>query len=64
LITAELTHHGRDARTPAAVIHRATLPGQQVVRAPLDELADAVRAAGIGAPAVVVVGDVVGVLPY
>jgi uroporphyrin-III C-methyltransferase / precorrin-2 dehydrogenase / sirohydrochlorin ferrochelatase len=63
LITAELIEHGRAPRTPAAVIHRATLPGQQVVRAPLNELAAAVRAAGIGAPAVVVIGDVVGVLP-
>jgi uroporphyrin-III C-methyltransferase / precorrin-2 dehydrogenase / sirohydrochlorin ferrochelatase len=62
LITAELIKHGRAGTTPAAVVHRATLEDQQVVRAPLAELADAVRAAGLGAPAVIVVGDVVDVL--
>ncbi|MGH8960298.1 MAG: uroporphyrinogen-III C-methyltransferase [Jatrophihabitantaceae bacterium] len=62
LITAELIRHGRAATTPAAVVHRATLADQQVVRAPLAGLADAVRAAAVGAPAVIVIGDVVGVL--
>ena len=45
------------------MVHRATLPGQAVVRAPLDELAEAVRRAGVGPPAVVVIGDVVGLVP-
>ena len=40
-IAAELIEHGRPADTPAAAIHRATLPGQRVVRAPLGELAEA-----------------------
>jgi uroporphyrin-III C-methyltransferase/precorrin-2 dehydrogenase/sirohydrochlorin ferrochelatase len=62
LITAELIRHGRAADTPAAVVHRATLAGERVVRARLDELAEATRAARIGAPAVVVVGAVVDVL--
>ncbi|HZZ97857.1 MAG TPA: uroporphyrinogen-III C-methyltransferase [Jatrophihabitantaceae bacterium] len=62
LIAEELIKHGRAADTPAAVVHRATLEGEQVVRAPLAELADAVRAAGIGAPAVIVIGAVVDVL--
>jgi uroporphyrin-III C-methyltransferase/precorrin-2 dehydrogenase/sirohydrochlorin ferrochelatase len=62
LIAAELVAHGRPASSPAAVVHRATLPGQRVVRAPLGRLADAAREAGVGAPAVVVVGDVVDVL--
>jgi uroporphyrin-III C-methyltransferase/precorrin-2 dehydrogenase/sirohydrochlorin ferrochelatase len=62
LISAELIKHGRLATTPSAVVYRATLEDQQVVRAPLGELADAVRAAGLGAPAVIVVGDVVDVL--
>jgi uroporphyrin-III C-methyltransferase / precorrin-2 dehydrogenase / sirohydrochlorin ferrochelatase len=62
LITAELIAHGREPQTPAAAIHRATLAGQQVVRAPLSELAGAVRSARLGAPAVVVIGDVVDVL--
>ncbi|MGI8679164.1 MAG: uroporphyrinogen-III C-methyltransferase [Jatrophihabitans sp.] len=62
LIADELIRHGRDAATPAAVIHRASTPAQQVVRAPLGELALAVAAAGLGAPGVIVIGDVVDVL--
>jgi uroporphyrin-III C-methyltransferase/precorrin-2 dehydrogenase/sirohydrochlorin ferrochelatase len=57
-IADELIRHGRPARTPAAAIHRATLPEQRVVRAPLGELAAAVRAAGLAAPTVVVIGEV------
>ena len=63
LIAAELIRHGRAATTPAAVVHRAATPGQRVVRATLGELAPAAREAGVGAPAVVVIGEVVGVLP-
>jgi uroporphyrin-III C-methyltransferase/precorrin-2 dehydrogenase/sirohydrochlorin ferrochelatase len=62
LITAALQAHGRDGATPAAVIERATLDGERVVRAPLRDLAERVRRAGVGAPAVVVVGHVVDVL--
>jgi uroporphyrin-III C-methyltransferase/precorrin-2 dehydrogenase/sirohydrochlorin ferrochelatase len=62
LITAELIRHGRAVDTPSAVIHRATLADERVVRAPLGELAEATRAADVGAPAVVVVGEVVDIL--
>lgn len=62
LITRELIAHGRPARTPSAVIYRATLEDQQVVRASLDGLAAAAGRAGVGAPSVVVIGDVVNVL--
>jgi uroporphyrin-III C-methyltransferase/precorrin-2 dehydrogenase/sirohydrochlorin ferrochelatase len=62
LIADELIAHGRAATTPAAVVHGATLPDQQVVRAPLGELAEAVAQAGVGPPAVVVIGEVVDVL--
>jgi uroporphyrin-III C-methyltransferase / precorrin-2 dehydrogenase / sirohydrochlorin ferrochelatase len=61
--TQELIAHGRQPSTPAAVIYRATLPGQRVLRAPLAELPAAVRAAGIGAPAVIIIGDVVDAIP-
>ena len=57
-IVAELIHHGRPADTPAAAIHRATLPGQVIVRGRLSDLADRMRAAGVGAPSVVVIGAV------
>ena len=62
LIADALIEHGRPASTPAAVVHRATTPQQQVVRARLDGIAEVARAAGLGAPAVVVVGAVVDVL--
>jgi uroporphyrin-III C-methyltransferase/precorrin-2 dehydrogenase/sirohydrochlorin ferrochelatase len=62
LIAAELIAHGRSPATPAAVVHKATLPGQRVLRAPLEQIAAAAAQEGVGAPAVVVVGDVVDVL--
>ena len=57
-IAAELIEHGRPADTPAAAIHRATLPDQRVVRSTLAELPAAVKRAGLGAPSVVVIGAV------
>jgi uroporphyrin-III C-methyltransferase/precorrin-2 dehydrogenase/sirohydrochlorin ferrochelatase len=62
LIAEELIKHGRSATTPSAVVYRATLPGERIVRAPLRKLAAAVADAGIGAPAVIVIGDVVDIL--
>jgi uroporphyrin-III C-methyltransferase/precorrin-2 dehydrogenase/sirohydrochlorin ferrochelatase len=59
-IAKELIEHGRPADTPAAAVHRATLPGQRVVRSTLSELAAEVRAAGVGAPSVVIIGQVAG----
>ncbi len=57
-IASTLISHGRAAQTPAAVVHRAGTTGQRVVRATLAELGAAATAAGVGAPAVVVVGAV------
>jgi uroporphyrin-III C-methyltransferase/precorrin-2 dehydrogenase/sirohydrochlorin ferrochelatase len=62
LITKELVEHGKDPATPAAVVYKATTADQRVVRARLDTLAEAAARDGIGAPAVVVIGDVVDVL--
>jgi uroporphyrinogen III methyltransferase/synthase len=58
-IVERLVAGGRSAATPAAAVMAGTLPTQRVVSAPLGELAAAVEAAGLGAPAVVVVGEVV-----
>jgi uroporphyrinogen III methyltransferase/synthase len=58
-LTAKLIEHGKEAATPAAVVQWATLPRQRTVEAPLAELAPAVRAASLSAPAVVIVGEVV-----
>lgn len=56
---AELRRGGWPADTPAAVIAWGTWPQQRTVVAPLEGIAGAVAAAGITAPAVLVVGDVV-----
>ena len=59
-ISAELIKRGRDKATPVAVIRDGTMPTEQVLTSTLEQVAaDAVRA-GIRPPAVVVVGDVVG----
>jgi len=58
-ICARLIAGGRSPETPAAGIANGTLPGERVVTAPLSELADAVSAAELEAPALVVVGEVV-----
>jgi len=57
-IAERLVAGGRPAGEPAAVVERGTLPGQRVVRAPLAELPAAAAAAGVGAPAITVVGPV------
>jgi uroporphyrin-III C-methyltransferase/precorrin-2 dehydrogenase/sirohydrochlorin ferrochelatase len=62
-IAEALIAHGSAPHTPAAAVHRATLPGQRVVRSTLARLAAAVQDEGLGAPAVVIIGDVVGALP-
>lgn len=50
---------GRAATTPAAAVMDASSNAQRVVEAPLAELPERVREAGLGAPSVIVVGDVV-----
>jgi uroporphyrinogen III methyltransferase/synthase len=50
---------GRPADTPAAVVMDGAQPTQRVVEGPLGEIAARARAAGLTAPAVVVIGDVV-----
>jgi uroporphyrin-III C-methyltransferase len=44
---------------PVAVIQNATLPGQREVVGTAEDIADKVRAAGLGSPAVIIVGEVV-----
>jgi uroporphyrinogen III methyltransferase/synthase len=50
---------GRDPETPAAAVMLGTTAHQRTVEAPLAELPGRVRAAGLAAPSVIVVGDVV-----
>ncbi|MBK5308081.1 MAG: uroporphyrinogen-III C-methyltransferase [Frankiaceae bacterium] len=57
-VCAALVGAGRDAKTPVAVVQDGTLPTQRVV---VTTLADAAAdAADVASPAVVVIGDVVG----
>ncbi len=57
-IAAGLIDAGRPADEPAAVIERGTLPEQRSVTAPLSGIAEAASEAGIGPPAVTVIGPV------
>lgn len=57
-LVAEAVAGGAAVSTPAAVVVRATLPGEQVVRAPLGEIASACEAAGLSSTGVIVVGEV------
>jgi len=57
-IVASLTAAGRDPAEPAAAVERGTLPGQRTVEAKLGDLPAAAEAAGLRAPAVVVIGPV------
>ncbi len=57
-IARRLIEHGRAASTPAAVIEWGTLPRQRTVSGTLATIAADAAAAGIGSPAVTVVGEV------
>lgn len=56
---AKLIAAGRSPQTPAAVVRWGTRGIQQTVIGCLDDIAERIHAAGIRAPAVMVVGDVV-----
>ena len=58
-IGARLMAGGRAATTPVAAIRWGTLPEQEAVVGTLGTIADDVAAAGLQAPAVIVVGEVV-----
>jgi uroporphyrinogen III methyltransferase / synthase len=58
--TAALVAAGRDPGEPAAAVERGTMEGQRTVVATLGTLAEAVEREGVGAPALIVVGSVVG----
>ncbi|MDA1090140.1 MAG: siroheme synthase CysG [Proteobacteria bacterium] len=59
MLSEKLIGHGADPNTPAAVVDNGTRKNQQVVIAPLGELADAVAKANLPGPAIVIVGSVV-----
>ncbi len=58
LIAATLAKHGSGADVPVAAVQSGTLPAQRTVRGTLATAEAQVQAAGIGAPAIIVVGAV------
>ncbi len=58
-VVRELLAGGRAPDTPAAVIERATSPGQRVVTGTVSTIADRAREAGVAAPAITIIGEVV-----
>ncbi|MDE2868503.1 MAG: uroporphyrinogen-III C-methyltransferase [Chloroflexota bacterium] len=61
-IAGKLIEGGRPPDEPVRVVERATLPGQRVLSGTLATIEPRAREAGLTAPAVIVVGPVVGVL--
>jgi uroporphyrinogen III methyltransferase/synthase len=57
-LAAALVENGRPATEPAAVVERGTMPGQRTVTGTLGEIAADAQEAGIGPPAVTIVGPV------
>ena len=57
-IVARLREAGAPPDRPAALIERATLPEQRVLRTRLDDLARLARARDIAAPALLIIGEV------
>ncbi len=58
-IAAALVAGGRSPETPAAIIQEGSLPGERVVTGTLQTIAERARAAGVAAPATIVIGEVV-----
>ncbi len=58
-ITELLRRHGRDPQTPVALVRWGTTARQQTVTGTLATIAERVAEAGLKAPAVIVVGEVV-----
>jgi uroporphyrin-III C-methyltransferase / precorrin-2 dehydrogenase / sirohydrochlorin ferrochelatase len=58
-IVARMRAAGAADTLPAALIERATLPGQRVLRGTLAQIADLGNRAGVSPPALLIVGEVV-----
>ena len=59
-IVSELVSRGRPPETPVALVRWGTTPEQATVSGTLTDIVERVRAAGLKAPAIIVVGEVVG----
>jgi uroporphyrinogen III methyltransferase/synthase len=63
-IAESLIEAGKPARTPALAVQEATTGSQRTAEAALEDLAESATAAGISAPAVVIIGDTVASRPH
>ncbi|SEL05137.1 uroporphyrinogen-III C-methyltransferase [Colwellia chukchiensis] len=61
-ITEQLIKHGRDAKTPAALIRKGTQPEQQIFRGDIASLSALVEQHKITPPTLIIIGDVVNQL--
>jgi uroporphyrinogen III methyltransferase/synthase len=59
IIVSELLKHGKDPKTPAAIVERASSGEQRSVYATLDKIEDARRHGGLEAPGLILVGDAI-----
>jgi len=57
-IVTRLREHGAPADRPVALVERATLPGQRIVAGTLEDIGARALAAGVAAPALLIVGEV------
>ncbi len=57
----KLIEHGKDPKTPAAVIQWGCCEKQRVVCSKLEDIADVAEKEGLSSPAIVVIGDVVSI---
>ena len=59
-IADQLMHHGMSPQTPALCVSWLSYPQQTIVTAPLSQIGKTVEASALEAPAIMVVGDVIG----
>jgi uroporphyrin-III C-methyltransferase/precorrin-2 dehydrogenase/sirohydrochlorin ferrochelatase len=59
LLCERLIGHGRDPSTPAAIIQQGTTPTQRIVVGTLASLPEQVARAGLRAPTLIIIGEVV-----
>lgn len=57
-LRAQLLRHGRDPRTPVAIVEQVSLPGQRVLRGTLDAIGTLISGNGVGSPSILVIGEV------
>jgi siroheme synthase len=62
-IAEVLVANGRDGKTDVAVIQDGSMPAEKVTVSTLADIAEVAVAAGVRAPAIIVIGGVVGQRP-